>query len=89
MRREDGRQVVQLRLGIVDREGDLSESGCALIGETVYIREHRGAKLEAPRQMLHAAALGFAHPADGRAMRFEAPPPEDFARVLARLRGGR
>jgi len=37
-----------------------------------------------PRLMLHAAALKFPHP-EGRAVRVEAPPPEDFRRVAARL----
>lgn len=36
------------------------------------------------RQMLHAWALEFPHPADGRLMRFEAPLPADM-RVLADL----
>ena len=42
-----------------------------LLGETVYIRDYRGPLLAAPRPMLHAAALGFRHPSDGRAMLFE------------------
>jgi hypothetical protein len=36
--------------------------------------------------MLHAAVLGFVHPHTGKRLRFEEPPPEDFAAVLARLR---
>lgn len=39
-------------------------------------------------QALHAAALAFAHPVDGRPLRFEVPPPEDFQQLLARLRAG-
>ncbi len=39
------------------------------------------------RQALHAAVLGFDHPVSGQALRFEAPLPEDMARLLARLRG--
>jgi 23S rRNA pseudouridine1911/1915/1917 synthase len=38
------------------------------------------------RQALHAHRLVFDHPTDGRALRFEAPLPEDFADLLARLR---
>ena len=34
------------------------------------------------RQALHAATLSFAHPASGETMRFEAPLPEDFSRLL-------
>jgi RluA family pseudouridine synthase len=39
------------------------------------------------RQALHAWRLSFVHPADGRTLRFEAPVPEDFSGLLARLRG--
>jgi 23S rRNA pseudouridine1911/1915/1917 synthase len=30
--------------------------------------------------------LGFVHPRDGRSLRFEEPPPADFADILRRLR---
>jgi 23S rRNA pseudouridine1911/1915/1917 synthase len=36
--------------------------------------------------MLHAWRLGFSHPADGRALSFEAPLPDDMALLLDRLR---
>lgn len=39
--------------------------------------------LTAPRPWLHAAGLGFAHPADGRAMTFSSPLPADLVAVLA------
>jgi 23S rRNA pseudouridine1911/1915/1917 synthase len=64
----------------------LAEAGHPLVGEAVYIREHRGPRIEAPRVLLHAAELGFRHPADERSMRFQAPPPEDFQEALDRLR---
>jgi 23S rRNA pseudouridine1911/1915/1917 synthase len=64
----------------------LAEAGHPLLGETVYVRDYRGARLAAPRPMLHAAALGFRHPRDGRPLLFEEPPPADFAAVLQRLR---
>ncbi|MBI1338975.1 RluA family pseudouridine synthase [bacterium] len=38
------------------------------------------------RQALHAAILGFEHPVTGEAMRFEAPPPDDLAELIAALR---
>lgn len=38
------------------------------------------------RQALHAGVLGFVHPLTERAVRFEAPPPEDFATALDALR---
>ena len=37
-------------------------------------------------QALHAEMLGFAHPAGGEFMRFEAPPPPDFQSALDALR---
>jgi 23S rRNA pseudouridine1911/1915/1917 synthase len=72
----------------------LAEAGHPLLGERVYIREYhpreRGGNdplFAAPRPMLHATLLGFAHPRGGRPMRFEAPAPADFLALLARLRG--
>lgn len=67
----------------------LAEAGHPLVGETVYIRDWRGPLLPAPRPMLHASVLGFVHPRTGERMRFEEPPPEDFAVVLERLRARR
>lgn len=64
----------------------LSEAGHPLMGETVYIRDWSGPVLPAPRPMLHAAVLGFVHPRTGKSLRFEEPPPGDFAAVLERLR---
>lgn len=65
----------------------LSEAGHVLVGETVYVREQRGARIEAPRIMLHATRLGFEHPRTGETMTFEDEPPEDFRAMLASLRG--
>jgi 23S rRNA pseudouridine1911/1915/1917 synthase len=69
----------------------LAEAGHPLLGERVYVRDYlrdaRGALLPAPRPMLHAGLLGFAHPRGGRSMRFEEPAPADFLAMLARLRG--
>jgi 23S rRNA pseudouridine1911/1915/1917 synthase len=64
----------------------LSEAGHALVGETVYIRGYGGPRIDAPRLMLHAAELGFAHPEDDRPMFFSEPLPPDFDEVLERLR---
>ena len=64
----------------------LSERGHPLLGESVYVRRWAGALIPAPRQMLHAAELGFAHPLDDREMLFETPPPRDFEETLERLR---
>jgi len=34
---------------------------------------------------LHARSLSFDHPADGRRLRFEAPRPDPFERLIGRL----
>jgi 23S rRNA pseudouridine1911/1915/1917 synthase len=64
----------------------LSEAGHPIVGERVYIRGFTGPLLEAPRLMLHAAELGFVHPATERSMRWEQPLPDDMLAVLERLR---
>ena len=76
----------------------LSHAGHPLIGDQTY----RGARKapqnglsEAaregldhfPRQALHAATLGFIHPATEEEMVFESPLPADMAQLLADLRG--
>jgi 23S rRNA pseudouridine1911/1915/1917 synthase len=43
-------------------------------------------RLGLTRQWLHARALGFAHPADGRWVEFVSPYPADLERALDRLR---
>lgn len=43
-------------------------------------------KLGASRQMLHAGILGFVHPSSGEYMEFESPLPDDFRKVLNKLR---
>lgn len=69
----------------------LSESGHAIVGDTVYggtrrvpVRLHAVRRLTRP--FLHASRLTFAHPADGRAVAFEAPLAADLAAVLEELR---
>jgi 23S rRNA pseudouridine1911/1915/1917 synthase len=64
----------------------LAEAGHPLVGERVYGRDYAGPRIEAPRLMLHAFELGFEHPASGKPLQFEEPPPDDFLNVLERLR---
>jgi 23S rRNA pseudouridine1911/1915/1917 synthase len=65
----------------------LSEAGHPLIGERVYVRDYAGPLIPAPRVMLHAAELGFEHPATGRSMRWASELPADMKEMLAFLRG--
>jgi 23S rRNA pseudouridine1911/1915/1917 synthase len=68
----------------------LGEAGQPLCGETIYDRPLNGKPLpdgsEAKRPMLHAARLGFTHPLHDEVMVWEAEPPEDFARLIKKLR---
>ena len=77
-RLETGRQH-QIRI-------HLAELGHPLLGERVYIRDFKGAVIDAPRVMLHARTLGFVHPRSGEAVRFEREAPEDFTAMVAALR---
>ena len=67
----------------------LAEAGHALVGETVYVRDHleRGRDvIDCPRLMLHARTLGFEHPITGERVSLTEEPPADFAATVARLR---
>lgn len=75
----------------------MTHVGHALIGDPTYGARRRlsaaalgaaGAEAAAafPRQALHAATLGFVHPATGEVLSFESPIPPDMAALLARLR---
>lgn len=66
----------------------LSEAGHPVIGDRVYTRDFirdGGTPIPAPRLMLHAAELGFVHPATGREVRWESDLPPDMDEVLAFL----
>lgn len=60
--------------------------GHTLVGEKRYTfgpDDMRSIQFE--RHALHAWRLTFDHPADGRRLQFEAPPPPDFAALVTRL----
>jgi len=61
--------------------------GHTLVGEQRYVYGPEDLRtIPFGRQALHAHRLSFLHPADGRRLTFEAPPPADFASLLERLR---
>ena len=71
----------------------LATAGHPIVGDPVYLRRVpavarglppglRSTLLDFPRQALHAAVLGFAHPRTGAALRFETSPPSDFLALL-------
>ena len=71
----------------------LTSIGHPLIGDPVYGRvtpaRRRVMPVAAafPRQALHAAVLGFAHPRTGKDLRWESPLPEDLRRLSTALSG--
>jgi 23S rRNA pseudouridine1911/1915/1917 synthase len=76
----------------------MAHLGHALVGDQVYGRARQRGAPELPpavrrtidgfrRQALHAAVLGFDHPASGGRVRFETPLPEDFSNLLKSLEG--
>jgi 23S rRNA pseudouridine1911/1915/1917 synthase len=78
----------------------MASIGHPLLGDSVYgsgfktkaaLLENRARSALASlgRQALHASVLGFEHPATGETLRFESPPPKDFARLLKALRAAR
>ncbi len=74
----------------------LANRGHPAIGDPLYLRRipavartlpepSRLQLLDFPRQALHAARLGFAHPRNGRPLAFETAPPEDMRDLIASL----
>ena len=63
----------------------LKAIGCPLVGDTLYA-PGRKSPFRQPRVFLHAWQLCFAHPRDGRTMRFRSFLPCDLLEVLAPLR---
>lgn len=74
----------------------LGHLGHPLLGDAVYgsafktkasllTEEARAALAALGRQALHATLLGFAHPRDGRTLRFESPPPPEMAALIEAL----
>jgi 23S rRNA pseudouridine1911/1915/1917 synthase len=75
----------------------MASIGHPLLGDSVYgagfktkaallDEAARSALARLGRQALHAAVLGFEHPATGEPLRFESPPPVDFSHLLSALR---
>ena len=68
----------------------LAERGHTLCGEKTYNRALGSSPMEdrscAERQALHAAVLGFEHPASGQRLQFVSPLPQDMVKLLERLR---
>jgi 23S rRNA pseudouridine1911/1915/1917 synthase len=67
----------------------LGEAGTPLCGECIYDRPLHGRPYPdgsgLKRIALHAATLGFDHPASGKRMRWDSPLPADLARLVERL----
>jgi 23S rRNA pseudouridine1911/1915/1917 synthase len=67
----------------------MASLGHPVLGDRIYGRrtsmEQKGQKVRFPRQMLHAATLGFDHPATGERMEFSVALPEDMVDAIAAL----
>ncbi len=64
----------------------MASIGHPLVGDVTYGSRRRGGVAgEFPRQALHAMRLGLVHPELGQEMHWQAPLPEDFARLLEAL----
>jgi 23S rRNA pseudouridine1911/1915/1917 synthase len=69
----------------------LSEHGHPVLGDPLYGKPPRDPLLKEVagrlgHQALHARVLGFVHPRTGKVVRFDVPPPADFARALRELK---
>lgn len=66
----------------------MAHIGNPLIGDPVYGRPRSipGLTIGIKRQALHAAVLGFQHPASHKVLRFESVLPEDFTETYLALR---
>jgi 23S rRNA pseudouridine1911/1915/1917 synthase len=69
----------------------LAESGTPVLGDALYGKPPKDPDVRAVaerigHQALHARLLGLVHPVTREHVRFEAPPPPDFAEALAALR---
>ncbi|MBI5329414.1 MAG: 23S rRNA pseudouridine(1911/1915/1917) synthase RluD [Betaproteobacteria bacterium] len=67
----------------------MAHLGHPLVGDAVYAGRSRADTPAFHRQALHAVRLGLVHPITGVALEWEAPPPADFAALLANLEEGR
>jgi 23S rRNA pseudouridine1911/1915/1917 synthase len=89
-----GASLIQVRLQTGKRNQIRIQAalrGHPLVGERQYVGLAGAgagdrAALRFHRQALHAWRLEFEHPSDGRPLGFEAPLPEDIARLLEALR---
>jgi 23S rRNA pseudouridine1911/1915/1917 synthase len=64
----------------------LHHAGHPIVGDKVYKpAEPDSIDDSIARQALHCRELRFSHPATGRDLRLDAPYPDDFARLVARL----
>jgi 23S rRNA pseudouridine1911/1915/1917 synthase len=86
-----GAAVLEIELGTGRQHQirvHLAHAGLPVLGDPVYRKRTAPPPIDAPRQMLHAAILGFSHPVTGAAVRVESPLPDDFKKALAALRKG-
>ncbi len=64
----------------------MASIGHSIAGDPVYGTKKERFKTNG--QLLHAGTIGFIHPATGELMQFSSELPDDFAKILDRLRKG-
>ncbi len=85
-KRVQGATLVRVRLKTGRRNQirvHFAEAGHPVLGDPRYRPEEAvHPRWRTKRLALHAQVLGFEHPVTGKSLRFEAPLPEEFAKVL-------
>lgn len=87
----DAASLIEVRLHTGKRNQIRIQAGLRghpLVGERRYVYGPPAVPIAFGRQALHAYRLAFRHPGSDRMLRFEAPLPDDFERLLKQLRKG-
>jgi RluA family pseudouridine synthase len=81
------RLEIRIKTGLTHQiRAHLRQLEFALLGEDLYHAGLPEPPFTAPRPMLHARELSFAHPSSGKTVSFSAPYPDDFRAALALIR---
>lgn len=80
---------VEIKTGVMHQiRCHMAGIGHPVVGDKIYGGQGTGGRREEARgkvhrrHLLHAAKIGFVHPATGKQVRFEANPPDDFRQYI-------
>jgi 23S rRNA pseudouridine1911/1915/1917 synthase len=80
--------AVEIPTGVMHQiRAHLASIGHPIVGDRLYGAVARDG--DPPRHLLHATRLTVVHPASGRPLTIESPPPAEFRAFIAALRGTR